>query len=468
MSASSPSPPAELFVLKSHDRKSVEEEIRRPSLSYWEDAWIRLRKNKIAVASAAYIVFIAAAAIVLPQVIQYSYEQQEIWNKHARPNLGFSAIVVDSGRVDFTPLRIASAGQLGSSQAQSDLSQGQRPLIPPQGLSVMGDPTTRGIVLQWESVPGAAQYNLYRSIVETGRGIPLAEVRGDELSYLDIISIQHGETYFYTVTSSDGIEESGPSPMLKVAPKLALSLDDARKIDPDARVGTEITTHAHYFGTDYLGRDMLARVMTGARISLFIGFGAPSIYILIGILYGSFSGYFGGMVDDVMMRVADIISTIPELLTVIILQVILGPGVFSLIIALVVSAWARSARQIRGQVLLVRETEFIQAAKILGTPFFKIILRHLLPNLMGTIIVLLTLAIPQAIFSEAFLSFIGLGIAPPLASWGTVIREGSKVFLTYPHELLIPAGVMCVTMLAFNLLGDGLRDALDPRLRGAT
>ena len=165
----------------------------------------------------------------------------------------------------------------------------------------------------------------------------------------------------------------------------------------------------------------------------------------------------------ILTPVPGVVSTVPELLVVILLQVVMGSGVITLIIAMVAIAWARSAGQIRGEVLRLREMEFVHASKVLGTSFRKIVMRHLLPNVMGTVLVLLTLAVPAAIFTEAFLSFIGLGVQPPMASWGVVTKEGARVFLTYPHELLIPSLLICATMLAFNLLGDGLRDALDPK-----
>jgi oligopeptide transport system permease protein len=261
--------------------------------------------------------------------------------------------------------------------------------------------------------------------------------------------------------------DSPASPDLVAEPKLALPLAVAQTLDPAAKVGSMVLTRPHYLGTDYLGRDLLSRVLAGARVSLTIGFVAPLLYILFGIIFGSIAGYFGGLIDDIMMRVADVISTVPELLVVILLQVVLGSGITTLIIAMVAVSWARSARQIRGEVLRLREMEFVHAAKVLGTGFRKIVFRHLLPNVMGTVLVMLTLAVPQAIFTEAFLSFIGLGIAPPMTSWGLVTKEGARVFLTYPHELIIPSALICTTMLAFNLFGDGLRDALDPKLRGA-
>jgi len=276
-----------------------------------------------------------------------------------------------------------------------------------------------------------------------------------------------GQKYHYSVIAVNPFGDSDPSSEFVIVPKLALPLLEAAKIDPNAKVGDSVTTKAHYLGTDYLGRDTLARLLVGARISLFIGIVAPFLWVLVGLIFGAVSGYFGGMIDNIMMRIADLITTVPELLILIMLQVVMGSGPVTLIVAMVISLWARVAISIRGEVLRIREMEYVQSAKVLGTPTRKIISKHVFPNVLGSLIVLFSLAIPQAIFTEAFLSFIGLGIAPPLPSWGTITREGAKVFLTYPLQLLFPAVMMSLTMLAFNLFGDGLRDALDPKMRGA-
>jgi oligopeptide transport system permease protein len=287
------------------------------------------------------------------------------------------------------------------------------------------------------------------------------------LSFFDNSKLTPHKEFYYSVTAENAMGESLASESIKATTILAIELKDALLIDKNATIGGLITTRAHLLGTDYQGRDMLVRVMVGARISLLIGFMAPFLYVLIGIIYGSIAGFFGGLVDDIMMRITDIVTTVPELLVVIMLQVVMGTGVTTLIAAMVLVAWSRSARQIRGEVLRLREMEFVQASTILGTPFPKVVVRHLLPNVMGTVLVVLTLSIPSAIFTEAFLSFIGLGIEPPMPSWGIVAKEAAQAFESYPLELVIPSLFISSTMLAFNLLGDGLRDALDPKLRGA-
>lgn len=221
----------------------------------------------------------------------------------------------------------------------------------------------------------------------------------------------------------------------------------------------------HWFGTDALGRDLWARVWIGARVSLFIGIAAAVIESLVGIIVGGLSGYMGGKVDMFIMRFVDIIIAIPELIFIILIMVVVGSGLLPIIIAFAITGWLRMARLVRGQVLQLKEQEFVLAAKTLGANSQRLIFRHLIPNTLGVIIVTLTMAVPSAIFYEAFLSFIGIGIRPPLASWGQLANLGAQVFEIYPFELLIPAVFISLTMLSLNLLGDGLRDALDPRLR---
>ena len=209
-------------------------------------------------------------------------------------------------------------------------------------------------------------------------------------------------------------------------------------------------TLQHIFGLDDLGRDIFARIWIGGRVSLTIGVVGALVSLLIGVLYGGISGYMGGLVDDIM---------------IIIVTVFLGKGMSSLLLALCITSWTGLARLVRGQVLELKESEYVMAAKALGTPTLKIVTRHLIPNTMSIIIVQTTVSIPSFIFSEAFLSFIGMGIQPPLTSWGAMASLGQQQMAYYPHELIFPALAISVTMLAFNLLGDGLRDALDPKLK---
>jgi oligopeptide transport system permease protein len=247
---------------------------------------------------------------------------------------------------------------------------------------------------------------------------------------------------------------------------------ERRLVASDAALapGDSVELALHPLGTDYLGRDMLARLMAGARVSLFIGIGAPLCFVIFGVFFGSVAGFIGGKTDQVMMRFADFVVALPFLLFMILFKIAFGigpgeSGVMPMLVALVLLMWPATARLVRGQILQIREQGYISASQLLGAKTHYLILRHMLPNTLGVVLVTLTFAIPSAIFTEAFLSFIGMGVAPPTPSWGSMSNEGIKTMLTTPHELIFPAMLISITVLAFNLLGDGLRDALDARMR---
>jgi oligopeptide transport system permease protein len=229
--------------------------------------------------------------------------------------------------------------------------------------------------------------------------------------------------------------------------------------------GVDGLGHTHIFGTDTLGRDMWTRVWMGGRVSLLIAIVSAAIDFVIGVIYGGISGYFGGTVDIIMMRILEVINGIPYLLVVILLMMILDPGVTTIIIAYSIVGWVPMARLVRGQVISLKEQEFVTAAEALGAKPFRIILKHMLPNTLSVVIVRVTLSIPSAIFSEAYLSYIGLGIQLPKCSWGSLAQLGIQNFRQYPSQMIIPAVCISLTMLAFNLFGDGMRDAFDPKLR---
>lgn len=226
-----------------------------------------------------------------------------------------------------------------------------------------------------------------------------------------------------------------------------------------------VTGQTYLFGTDVLGRDIFVRVWYGARISLIVAAAVALIDCIIGVIYGGISGFFGGRIDNVMMRILEIISGIPYLIIVMLLMVILDRGLGTIIVAYSITGWTGMARLVRGQVVALKGQEFLIAAQAMGAKPSRIIVRHLVPNILSVIIVNITLDIPSIIFTEAFLSMLGLGIAPPESSWGIMANEGIRYFQQFPSELVIPSVFICITMLSFNLLGDQLRDAFDPKLR---
>jgi oligopeptide transport system permease protein len=256
---------------------------------------------------------------------------------------------------------------------------------------------------------------------------------------------------------------------------------------PTMKPYTKIS-NAYPLGSDYVGRDLFSRIVYGARVSLSVAFVGPLISLIIGVIYGSISGYFGGRVDNVMMRIVDVLYAFPSLLFIILLLAFfrsslthLQPGspayllskidealggMFFIFVGIGLTAWETMARLTRGQVLSLREKEFVEAAHTIGASNLRIMFRHILPNILGPLVVAETLAIPGYIGTEAFLSFIGLGVNPPTPSWGAMISDGANAIRSYPNQAIFPALALAITMFAFNFLGDGLRDALDPRLRG--
>ncbi len=254
--------------------------------------------------------------------------------------------------------------------------------------------------------------------------------------------------------------------MLMVGVALAadvISPYDPNKLFPGQSYGRP--SAQHILGMDDVGRDVLSRLIHGARVSLTVALSVQLIVLGIGVLIGGVAGYFGGRVDNWLMRFTDVFYAFPDLLFVIIITAAIGPSVFNVILAIGLVNWTDLARLIRGQILSLRERDFVTAARSLGAGGPRLILQHLLPNSLGPVVVRLTYGIPAAIQTEAVLSFIGLGVRPPQASWGSMIERGNQAVLTAPHMVLFPGIAIALTMLAFNFLGDGLRDALDPQTK---
>ncbi len=221
----------------------------------------------------------------------------------------------------------------------------------------------------------------------------------------------------------------------------------------------------HLCGTDQMGRDIMIRILYGARISLTVGIVAAVINFFIGVIYGGISGYVGGMVDMVLMRIVDILTSLPSLLYIVLIMLVLGSNVGSVILALCFTSWIGTARVVRSEVMRLKHSEYVLASRLSGATTRHILFHHLIPNAMGPIIVSTAFLIPNAIFSEAFLSFLGIGIQAPMASWGALANEAIPIMMTSPHQLLFPVAAICLTMFSFNFIGDGLRDALDPRMK---
>ena len=435
--------------------------IPRPSLSYWQDAWIRLKANKRALASLYIVMALAFFTIVGPTICTdiwcFDPALQDLDQVSKAPGTSRAALIVD----DYRPWT------------------GDRFVIV-EGLHLGEPATTQAVRLQWNALPGANGHRVYRNIFPVGPelayGIPLAEFfDNDTLFFEDRLDLRPGRYYYSVVPLGVRGELLQGYQMIEVEVLRVTTLREALERglveeSADVKVGDQINLAWHPLGTDYLGRDMLARLMAGARVSLFIGVGAPFLFILFGVVFGSMAGFIGGRTDQLMMRFADFVVALPFLLFMILFKIAFGvgpgeSGVFPMLVALVVLMWPATARLVRGQILQIREQGYISASQLLGAKTNYLILRHMIPNTLGVVLVTITFAIPNAIFIEAFLSFIGMGVAPPTPSWGSMSNEGIKTMLTTPHELIFPSLFISITVLALNLLGDGLRDALDAKMR---
>lgn len=435
----------------------------RPSRSYWQDAWIRLKSNRRALVSLYIVIALLVFTFLGPLVWRVDPALQDVDQISISPGADRSAIVVPA----YEPW---SDGEMASGFDDSD------------GFRLAAEANTLGVRLVWDPMPGVDHYRIYRNHYPIDNaqalGLPLADItREGVYRYEDRLDLR-ARTYYYAVVAlNDQGLPTDQFETLSVDVKRVITVREAmsRGLAGDGETlqpGDRVMMPWHPLGTDYLGRDMLARLMAGARVSLFIGLLAPLLYVAIGVIYGASAGFLGGKADQVMMRFADFVVALPFLLFMILFQVVFGigpgeSGIVPMLIALVVLLWPATARLVRGQILQIREEAYVSAAKLLGASHHYLILRHMIPNTLGVILVTLTFAVPSAIFTEAFLSFIGMGVAPPTASWGSMCNEGLKNMLTHPHELIFPAAMISITVLAFNLLGDGLRDALDAKMRSA-
>ena len=439
----------------------VAQTIARPSLSYWQDAWIRLRANRRALFSLCLVIGLLAFTVAGPWIWRLDPTETDLYQISQPPFADRRAVIAEP----YAPWHGGSAPNAS----------------PASGLRLAEAATTQAVRLLWDPMDGATGYRLYRNLFPIGEerafGLPLFETaKADETRFEDRLDLRP-RNYFYTVVALDDWgRPAGAHQTIEVQLDRVITLEEAvaKGLVPsgaDLAPGDSVLLALHPLGTDSLGRDLLARLMAGARVSLFIGIAAPLLFVLFGACYGAVAGFFGGLADQLLMRFADFVVALPFLLFMILIRVASGiqageSGIAPMVIALVLLGWPATARLVRGQILQIREEGYIGASRLLGAKTGYLILRHMIPNTLGVILVTLTFAVPTAIFTEAFLSFIGMGVAPPTSSWGSMCNEGIKSMLTYPHELIFPALAISLTVLAFNLLGDGLRDALDVRMRG--
>ena len=399
----------------------------RKSVSYWADAWRRLRRNKVAMVAMVIVILLALFAFIGPMIVPYSYDQQirgannlHPWHYTWEDKQRISAYMEEhNGMANMTPDEAVE-------QARAEAAAEGRELTPIEEAKI-------------------------RANVRAGA--------------------QGG-----TVTEEDAVKALG------IKTRLFGYSDDELQ-----RKANGENVFPHVFGTDTHGRDILARTMMGARVSMIVGICCALIVLVIGALYGSISGYCGGKVDAVMQRIVEIIYSIPEVLIILLLGTvlrpvlsnfqnsgdgplqslvtILGPNLISIFIAFGMLYWITMSRIIRGQILQLKQQEYVTAARALGAKGGRIIKRHLLPNCIGQIVATTCLQIPSAIFTESFMSFLGVGVLAPMTSLGSMCSDALGGLTTYPYRLVIPAIIISIMILSFNLFGDGLRDALDPRLK---
>lgn len=425
------------------------------AISYWQGTKIRLYKDTRTLPALSVIAFMLVLSIAGPWILPLDApETQHTFLIEQAPLTPKRIVVLEPSPLPWQP----------PMQSNSIVE------IPTP--RVDGIPDTKKVRIIWDSVANTEQYLVYRSLntplpQEDDFGTQLGAIK--KLGFEDTTTINANVSQlYYTVIPVLANGKKGAAGFVTVKPLLAIAADEIKdmQLKPDAN-GIAVIP-GRILGTDHLGRDMLARLIYGGRTSLLVGIVVPLFIIIIGVLYGGIAGYLGGFIDNMMMRFADLVSTLPDLIFIILIRIGFGfePGessFYPMLFAMVILNWPSSARLVRGQVLQIRESAYTDAARLNGAKAFYIVLQHMLPNMVGVLLVSLILAVPGAMYAEAALSFIGIGVKPPETSWGLMCNEGLQAIETHPHLLWLPSMFIGITVLAFSVLGDSLRDALDVR-----
>ena len=424
------------------------EKIERPSLTFFQDGWRRLRSNWVAMVSMVVILLITVGAIVIPWFWPYTYKEQDL-NLANVPAVMETYPLGNGKNVYVTPqYTLIVMDEKGNLEGLAE--SGRKDMIGKKNYYTVDD-----LSLCVDYSRYSAATTEYRTLEEKAEAAGTDMVETADADYLVNYYAKIGET----APEQISLEEAYNILENKMD-RVVVTAGENELTDT-----VKLRNRTYLLGTDGLGRDLFIRIVYGARISLTVGFFAAFINFVVGVFYGAIAGYMGGEVDNIMMRVIDVLDSIPMTLYVILIMVVVGPGLVSIILALGLTFWVKMARIVRGQVLTLKQQEFVKAAIVTGADTKRIILKHLIPNMMGPIMVNIAMQIPSAIFNEAFLSFVGLGISAPMASWGTLCNDALAGIYVYPYQMVFPAIAISVTILTFNLFSDGLRDAFDPKQR---
>ena len=434
----------ELWTPLEQDEKNAEK-MERPSLTFLQDGWRRLKSNKIAILSLIIIIVLTLGAIFIPMFWKYDYKTQDL--ELANIPVVMKVYPLENGKniyvtPQYTVIVVDKKGNLeGLAEAKNKDMTAKKNYFEVNGSEICVD------------------YSAYSEASKEFKKIEKKAAKKG-LNKINIKGITYLEEYFAGSDTTEVTVEEAKNILENKIQRTLVSCDGKELTNQE-----KLRNKTYLLGTDGLGRDLFIRIVYGARISLLVGFFAAFINFVVGVFYGAIAGYCGGAVDNIMMRVIDVLDSIPMTLYVILIMVVVGPGITSIILALGLTFWVKMARIVRGQVLTLKQQEFVKAAIVTGADTKRIIIKHLIPNMMGPIMVNIAMQIPSAIFNEAFLSFVGLGISAPMASWGTLCNDALAGIYVYPYQMVFPAIAISVTILTFNLFSDGLRDAFDPNQR---